>query len=88
MKKIIVVVAAGGVLLTGCGGSSSGGGQVQQQAPPSKDYTQVNVNGDNVDVTQTTLYGYTCLVAVNDYAYKDYSPAMWCDPNSKKGTTP
>jgi hypothetical protein len=86
VKKIIVAVAAGGVLLTGCGGSSSGGDYSQQQAPTNRNYTTVDVNGLTVDVTQTTIYGYTCLVGLESNYYHDYSPTIWCDPNSKKAT--
>lgn len=83
MKTIIVAVAAGGALLTGCGGSSSGG-QFQQHAPASGDYTQVNVDGDTVDVTKTTLYGYTCLVGVSNYQYG--AATIWCDTPTPKET--
>jgi hypothetical protein len=85
VKKIIVAIVAGGVLLTGCGGTSSGG-YTQHDAPTNRNYTTVDVNGNRVDVTQTTLYGYTCLVGANDNYYHDYSPTIWCDPNSKKAT--
>lgn len=75
-------------LLAACGGSSSGGGYTQQNAPATHNYTTVDVNGSQVDVTKTTIDGYTCLVGVNSTYYHDYSPTIWCDPTAKGTPAP